>query len=106
MDAHGKKGIWIVGFTEQGEVGEMSVEMSGRCWPFGIGTRARFKLVEAPIGNYTAIFPFFGSVEAVRAQLAEFVVNMNVTGDRLQEVQSPIQVVSLELMDRAAMDVA
>lgn len=84
----------------------VGMEMSGRGAPFGIGLQSRFKLVEAPVESFTAVYPFFGSDAAVRAQLAEFVTCMNVTADRLKLEQAPLQVAALEAMDFDAMNVA
>lgn len=81
-------------------------EMSGRGGPFGIGLESTFKLVEAPVEDYTAVFAFNGSRESLREQLARFVVGMNLKADELRREQAPIQLMSLELMDRNAMDIA
>ena len=84
----------------------VGMEMSGRGGPFGIGTQARFKLVEAPVADFTAVFPFVGSAEEVREQLADFTVVMNRRSKELKMEQAPVQLMALELMDRAAIDVA
>lgn len=84
----------------------VGMEMSGRGAPFGIGLQSRFKLVEAPVETFTAVYPFFGTEASVRDQLAKFVTTMNLTADRLKLEQAPLQVAALEVMDLDAMNVA
>lgn len=85
---------------------KVGVEMSGRGAPFGIGLSARFTLGEAPLSTHTFVYPFFGSPEKVRAELAQFTVEMNQLAARLEAEQSPIQVAAMELMDKCALNVA
>lgn len=84
----------------------VGLEMSGRGGPFGIGLSARFRLGEAPVSQNSVIFPFYGQKESVREQLAKFVVEMNQHARVLKDMQSPVQVASMEFMDIHAMNVA
>ncbi len=81
-------------------------DMSGRGGPFGIGLTSRFKLVEAPVSVNASVYPFFGSPQDVREQLARFIVDMNRKAVQLEAEQSSLQIASMELMDIHAMNVA
>lgn len=80
-------------------------EMTGRGGPFGVGMEVSLKLRKAPRSVETVIFPFSGTTEEVRARLMQFILEMNQKGDAV-ESDGPVELRSLEVMDREAMTVA